>query len=128
MGKAPTYLSMVGQAENDKCWWWCGSGASQTREHCSRWKDQRVTMWRDIGKATRSDDPEHRYGTALRRRKMHSGYLGVPSTNGRGHDGAATGRALLGGPGRRDLEEDQDDGETEYGDGMGELAWSLRQA
>jgi ribonuclease HI len=49
MGKARigTYLAMVGQAEDDKCWW-CGSGASQTREHlfkhCSRWKDQRVTM------------------------------------------------------------------------------------
>jgi ribonuclease HI len=34
MGKARIgpYLAMVGQAENDKCWW-CGSGASQTREH-----------------------------------------------------------------------------------------------
>jgi hypothetical protein len=73
-----TYLSMAGQAENDKCWWWCGSGASQTRKHCSRWKDQRVTMWRDPVRLE-AGDPEHLYGTALRRRKMHSGHLGVSS-------------------------------------------------
>jgi hypothetical protein len=51
------YLAMVGQADNDTCWWY-GSGASQTRKHlfkhCRRWKDQRVTMERDIGKATRT--------------------------------------------------------------------------
>jgi ribonuclease HI len=57
MGKAHTgpYLAKIGEAANDKCWW-CGSGASQTREHlfkhCSQWKDQRITMWRAVRKAT----------------------------------------------------------------------------
>jgi hypothetical protein len=57
MGKAHTdpYLAKIGEAADDKCWW-CGSGASQTREHlfkhCSQWKDQRITMWRAVRKAT----------------------------------------------------------------------------
>jgi hypothetical protein len=52
---APTgpYLAKIGKAEDDKCWW-CGNGASQTREHLfkQRWKDQQVIMWRAIGKVT----------------------------------------------------------------------------
>jgi hypothetical protein len=57
MGKAHTgpYLAKIGEAADDKCWW-CGSGVSQMREHlfkhCSQWKDQRVTMWRAVRKAT----------------------------------------------------------------------------
>jgi hypothetical protein len=57
MGKAHTgpYLAKIGEVANDKCWW-CGSEASQTREHlfkhCSQWKDQRITMWRAVRKAT----------------------------------------------------------------------------
>jgi ribonuclease HI len=57
MGKAHIgpYLAKIGEAADDKCWW-CGSGASQTREHlfkhCSQWKDQRITMWRAVRKAT----------------------------------------------------------------------------
>jgi hypothetical protein len=48
---------------------------------------------------------------------MHSGHLGVPSTNGRGLN--CTAREDRGGAAheRSDLEEDLDDGETEYGDG-----------
>jgi hypothetical protein len=59
-GKARTgpYLAMVGQAGDDKCWWCSngGSGLSQTQahlfKHCHRWRDQQITMWRAIGKAT----------------------------------------------------------------------------
>jgi hypothetical protein len=59
-GHAPvgTYLKRFGHRDNDKCWW-CGGGsrtAAQTREHlfrhCSRWKDQQKTLWKEVGKAT----------------------------------------------------------------------------
>jgi hypothetical protein len=70
MNKAPqqTLLSSReagAQAANDKCSWWClrsnsggsgSSGSSQTRMPptslgiAARWKDQRSTMWRAIGK------------------------------------------------------------------------------
>jgi hypothetical protein len=51
MNKAPTGPYLV----SDK-FWWCsnesGSGPSQTREHlfkhCYRWKDQQITMWREV--------------------------------------------------------------------------------
>jgi ribonuclease HI len=57
MGRAYTgpYLAKIGDAADDKCWW-CGSGASQTREHlfkhCRRWKEQQTIMWREVNKAT----------------------------------------------------------------------------
>jgi ribonuclease HI len=57
MCKAHTgpHLGTIGEAADDKCWW-CGSGASQTREHlfkhCRQWKDQRITMWRAVRQAT----------------------------------------------------------------------------
>jgi hypothetical protein len=59
-GHAPvgTYLKRFGHRDDDKCWW-CGGGgrtAAQTREHlfrhCSRWKDQQKTLWKEVGKAT----------------------------------------------------------------------------
>jgi hypothetical protein len=51
----------------------CGVAAALLRPANICSSTAAVTMWRDIGKATRSDDPEHLYGTALQRRKMHSG-------------------------------------------------------
>jgi hypothetical protein len=53
-----TYLKRFGHRDDDKCWW-CGGGGrtvAQTREHlfrhCSRWKDQQKTLWKEVGKAT----------------------------------------------------------------------------
>jgi ribonuclease HI len=57
LGKAfiGPYLAQTRRAANDKCWW-CGSGASQTRDHlfkrCTRWKEQQATLWRAVGEAT----------------------------------------------------------------------------
>jgi len=61
-GHAPvgTYLKRFGHRDDDKCWW-CGGGGreaaqTQTREHlfrhCSRWKHQQKTLWKEVGKAT----------------------------------------------------------------------------
>jgi len=61
-GHAPvgTYLKRFGHRDDDKCWW-CGGGGraaaqTQTQEHlfrhCSRWKDQQKTLWKEVGKAT----------------------------------------------------------------------------
>jgi len=58
-GHAPvgTYLKRFGHRDGDKSWW-CGGGSmtTQTREHlfrhCSRWKDQQKTLWKEVGKAT----------------------------------------------------------------------------
>jgi len=58
-GHAPvgTYLKWFGHRDDDKCWW-CGGGCrtAPTREHlfrhCSRWKDQQKTLWKEVGKAT----------------------------------------------------------------------------
>jgi hypothetical protein len=58
-GHAPvgTYLKRFGHRDDDKCWW-CGgrSRTAQTREHlfrhCSRWKDQQKTLWKEVRKAT----------------------------------------------------------------------------
>jgi hypothetical protein len=58
-GHAPVgmYLKRFGHRDNDKCWW-CGMGSrtAQTREdlfrHCSRLKDQQMTLWKTLGKAT----------------------------------------------------------------------------
>jgi hypothetical protein len=52
-----TYLKRFGHRDDDKCWW-CGGGrtVAQTREHlfrhCSRWRDQQKTLWKEVGKAT----------------------------------------------------------------------------
>jgi hypothetical protein len=60
-GHAPTgvYLKRFGHQEDDKCWW-CGGGggrmAAQTQEHlfrhCRRRRDQQLTLWKTVGKAT----------------------------------------------------------------------------
>jgi len=58
-GHAPggTYLKRFGHRDDDKCWW-CGGGSrtAQTREHlfrhCSLWKEQQKTLWKEVGKAT----------------------------------------------------------------------------
>jgi hypothetical protein len=133
LGKARIgpYLAMVGQAENDKCWW-CGSGASQTREHlfkyCSRWKDQRVTMWRDIGKATRTGWKRTSRNTSMAQlfgderctpaileflAQTEVGTTGRLQARRFGED---SGGAAHGGS-DSDLEEDGDDGGTGYEDG-----------
>jgi len=53
-----TYLTPFGHWDDDKCWG-CGGGGrtvAQAREnlsrHCSRWRDQQKTPWKDVGKAT----------------------------------------------------------------------------
>jgi hypothetical protein len=51
-----TYLKRFGRRDYDKCWW-CGAQCSgaQTVEHlfrqCSRWKDQQMTLWKEVGNA-----------------------------------------------------------------------------
>jgi hypothetical protein len=56
-GHAPSgvYLKRFGHRDDEKCWW-CGGNVSQTREHlfrhCSRWKDQQMTLWKTVGQAT----------------------------------------------------------------------------
>jgi ribonuclease HI len=132
MGKARIgpYLAMVGQAENDKCWW-CGSGASQTREHlfkhCSRWKDQRVTMWRDIGKATRTGWKRTTRNTSMAQlfgdERCTPAILEFLAQTEVGTTGRLHARRFWGDSGGAahggsdsDLEEDGDDGETGYED------------
>jgi ribonuclease HI len=123
MGKARIgpYLAMVGQAENDKCWW-CGSGASQTREHlfkyCGRWKDQRVTMWRDIGKATRTGWKRTIRNTSMAQlfgdERCTPAILEFLAQTEVGTTGRLRARRLWG---ESDSETDGDDGETVYEDG-----------
>jgi len=58
-GHAPVgmYLKRFGHRDDNKCWW-CSrrSRTAQTLEHlfrhCSRWKDQQKTLWKQVGKAT----------------------------------------------------------------------------
>ena len=59
-GHAPvgTYLKRFEHQDTDISWWrGGGSMTAQTREylfrHCSRWKDQQKTLWKEVGKATR---------------------------------------------------------------------------
>jgi len=58
-GRAPvsTYLQRFGYRDDDECsWFGGGSMTAQTGEHlfrhCSRWKDQQKTLWKEVGKAT----------------------------------------------------------------------------
>jgi len=59
-GQAPvgTYLKQFGHRDDDKGWWCGGIGrtAAESQEHlfrhCSRWKDQEKTLWKEVGKAT----------------------------------------------------------------------------
>jgi len=53
-----TYLKWFGHRDDDKCWWCGGRGrtVAQKQEHlfchCSRWKDQQETLWKEVRKAT----------------------------------------------------------------------------
>jgi len=53
-----TYYKQFGHRDDDKCLQCCGGEKTlvQTRDHlfchCSRWKDQQKTLWKQVGKAT----------------------------------------------------------------------------
>jgi hypothetical protein len=125
MGKARIgpYLAMIGEAENDKCWW-CSNGASQTREHlfkhCSQWKEPRITMWRDIGRATRTGGKRTSRNTSIA--QLFGDERGTPAIleflentemGSRGRIWEDPGGAAHGGS---DLEEGSDHGGMEYDD------------
>jgi hypothetical protein len=52
--KPPTepYLAKSGDAADDKCWWCACETRAHLSKHCSRWKEQRVTVCREVCKAT----------------------------------------------------------------------------
>jgi hypothetical protein len=58
-GHAPVgmKLKQFGHRDDNKCWW-CGGGTriAQMLEHlfhhCRQWKDQQMTVWKEVGKAT----------------------------------------------------------------------------
>jgi ribonuclease HI len=131
LNKAPIgpYLTEVGQAVDDRCWWCSnesGTGPSQTREHlfkhCNRWKEQQATMWREVKKATggkrtaRNTSMAQLFGDE----RCTAAILDFLRTTDVGVRRGGTERRLDEEDGGAEWTEDEDEGEAQSGGGWSE--------